>query len=103
MSKAGRRESRKRAMLRVASDETDAGLDQGKFASGNVAELVSARGFTIVQSQRSGNKFLGSEQPKSKINPNGYDPVQRAAMLAKMQATAALQAVIERHEQTEES
>lgn len=55
-------------------------------------------GFKMVQDRRSNNKWLGSENPRSKINPNGYDPVERAAKLAKRAVTDKLTKVIKRHE-----
>lgn len=46
----------------------------------SVEALMAKRGFTVVpfkEERRSSNKFLGSENPRSKINPNGYDPDDR--------------------------
>lgn len=43
---------------------------------GSVEALLAERGFSVVdlrEDRRSSNKFLGSDRPKSKINPNGYD------------------------------
>lgn len=86
MSKAGR----KRNQAKAASPQAD-------LKEGTVAELVASRGFTIKKSSRSGNKFLGTEQPRSKINPNGYDPVERAVQMANLAAASQLQEVMNRH------
>lgn len=57
---------------------------------GGVASSVEAQAAAMgvhlvrpVQDRRSKNKFLGSEKPQSRINPNGFDPVKRATQQAK--------------------
>lgn len=54
-------------------------------------------GFKYVQDRRGTNKFLGSEHPRTKINPNGYDPIERAKATAKAAATAKLQQAVDNH------
>lgn len=95
MSKAGRKANIIKDAANKIKREQAAVLykpDSGKVAK-NAAEQARAMGVQIVcpvQDRRSGNRFLGSENPKSKINPNGYDPVARAKDLANQQVRAKL-------------
>jgi len=74
-------------------------LERGLLSLPKGVELVRTDdGFKQVQNRRSNNKWLGSENPRSKINPNGFDPIERAAKLAKQAVTDKLTQVVNRHE-----
>lgn len=69
----------------------------------SVEQFAKVKGFDIVRpkkDQRSSNKFLGQDKPKSKINAYGYDPVKRAADIAKAEVQARLDAVMQRRVQS---
>lgn len=66
----------------------------------SVEQVAKDKGFELerlVVNQASSNKFLGSERERSAINPNGYDPVQRATEIAQSEVLSKLQEVMDRH------